>query len=442
MKLTKKMKIIINFSFVFAFTLLMSCTDEITNINNSTDGRVIGSIHGVVTDANTNARINGIEVTTVVDGNIYATLTDSLGYYSITNLSPGNYEISCSGSPDYAIGRTTVSIPTLQQIGITDSPTSENFYHSEKMDINLYMLNAGVSGTVWAQYNEENTNLANGVTMVADFSNYDISPDKYYTTTNSDGSFIFTNLPATNDVELLTMPFNDGTSNYDVSSNNVTLLPNITTQSKSIILYISQATSFIVQNNFMNNNFNLYDDLILTFSKPMDPSSFHIALSSPTFGNVEFESTWNSDGVTLTINPYVTLQVNETYSLVLTGRSKDNNNFSDSFTFGTTQGIQFVKTNLERIDGVFNDFGIYNNIEITFTENVDLNNQDGYVYLIDENSLIGPTTNSLTSDSKTLIINPIDNLLFDHNYTLSYKVYSTFEQDFVTGLISFQTQRN
>jgi hypothetical protein len=426
-----------------AILFIMGCNDEITNNYNNTDGRVVGSVHGVVTDANTNARVSGVEVTTVVDDKIIATITDSLGYYTITHLSPGEYEISYSGKHDFAIGRATVAIPTLQQIGITDNPTSEDFYHSEKMDINLYMLNAGVTGIVWTKFDDENINLASGVTIVADFSNYDISPDKYIATTNSEGLFTFNNLPATGNVELLTMPFNNGTSDYSVNGKSVELLPNIITNSNNIILSVAQSKPFIVQNNFENNNFDLYDDLIITFSKEMEPSSFYISLSSITYGNVEYEATWNSGNVTLSINPFVQLQVNEPYYLTINGKSKDNNVFSESLTFNTKGGIQFVKTNLERIDGVFDEFSVLSNIEITFTANVDLNNQNGYVYLIDENSEIGPTTNSISpGDPKVLVINPIENMKYDHNYTLSYKVYSSFEKDYTSGLISFRTQRN
>ncbi|MBU0473778.1 MAG: carboxypeptidase regulatory-like domain-containing protein [Bacteroidetes bacterium] len=443
MKIHVKTKTIVSLLFIFAILLILGCNDEITNNYNTTDGRVIGSIHGVVTDANTNTRIFGVEVTTVVNGKVFKTLTDSLGYYSITNLSTGDYEISYSGKKDFAIGRTTVSIPTLQQIGITEFPTSEDFHYSEKMDIDLYMLNAGLTGKVWTKFDDENTIIASGVMVIADFSNYDISPDKYITTTNSDGSFTFNNLPATGNVELITMPYNNGISNYSVNSTSAILLPNIITNANNIILSIAQESPFVVQNNFKNNNFNLYDDIILTFSKEMEPSSFYISLSSTTFGTVEYEATWNSSNITLSINPFVALQVNETYYLTINGKSKDNNLFSESFTFGTKQGIQFVKTNLERTDGIFDEFSIFNNIEITFSENVDLNNKDGYVYLIDENSEIGQTTNSISpQDTKTLVINPIENMKYDHNYTLSYKVYSTYERDYASGLISFRTKRN
>lgn len=438
----KKMNTIVSLLFIFAILLVLGCNDEITNNYNNTDGRVIGSIHGVVTDAYSNARVSGVEVTTVVNGKMLTTLTDSLGYYSITNLTTGNYEISYSGKSSYATGRATVSIPDLQEIGITEVPTTEDFLFSEKMDIDLYMLSAGVTGKVWTKFDAENTNLASGVVVVADFSNYDISPDKYTTTTNSDGSFTFENLPATGNVNLITMPFNNGISNYSVNSISAILIPNVITIANNIILSIDQSTPFIVQNNFMNNNFNLYDDLVLTFSKEMDPSSFYTSLSSTEFGNVEYEATWNSSNVTLNINPFVALQVNQTYYLTINGKSKDNNVFSETFTFQTKHGIQFVKTNLERIDGVFNEFSIFNNIEITFSENIDLNNKDGYTYLINENSEIEQTTNSLSSDSRTLIINPIENMKYDHNYTLSYKVYSTYERDYAIGLISFRTKRN
>ena len=88
MLLTKKMKPIISLSLILTILLLVGCDDSVTNNYPDTDtnGRVIGTVHGVVTDANTNTRLNSAKVTTVVDGDILSTITDSLGYYAITNL--------------------------------------------------------------------------------------------------------------------------------------------------------------------------------------------------------------------------------------------------------------------------------------------------------------------------------------------------------------------
>ena len=282
MLLTKKMKSIISISFTLTILLMFGCNDiSDTNPDANTDGRVIGTVHGVVTDANTNARLDSVQVTTIGGGEILSTTTDNLGYYTFSNLSPGNYEISYSGKSDYAVARVTVTIPTLQQIGITDLPTEDDFYHSEQTDMDLYQLNAGLTGVVWAAQDDENTNLADLVTVIADFNNYDISPDEYYTTTDSIGGFTFENLPATPSVNLRSMPYNDGTYDYSVQTASTTLIPNGTASAGNIILAIAPATPFIVQNNFENDDYGLTENLSLTFSKAMDTNSFDIDYQDP-----------------------------------------------------------------------------------------------------------------------------------------------------------------
>lgn len=416
----------------------MSCGDEITKYvdNSETDGRVIGSINGVVADANTNERLGDIVVSWCKEGKIKETKTNSLGYYAISDLSPGYYEITFSGKSDYAVARVTVIIPTLQEIGIYNLPTDEDFYHSEKMDMDLYRLNAGLTGVVWVKQDDENTNLANAVTVIADFNSYDISPDEYNAVTDSVGVFTFDSLPATPSVNLRTMPYYDGSYDYSVQTASATLIPNGTANSGDIILTIAPSTPFIVQNNFENDDFLLTDDIVITFSKLMNTNSFDIELWSDNYGNVEFEETW-SNNITLTIDPYVALQANETYWLSLNGESQDNNSFSETLDFETQEGIEFVWTNLERIDGVFDEFPIDSNIVITFTMEVDLNNYSGYVNLYDKDNAVVLT--SLSTDSTTLIIDPYYNLEPEQDYTLDYKVYSYIEGDYDFDLINFET---
>jgi len=439
MLLTMKMKLTISVSLILTILLLLvGCGDDVTKYieNLETDGRVIGAIHGVVTDANTNARLDGIQVTTVVVGEILSTTTDNLGYYAITDLSSGEYEISYSGNSDYGVGRVTATIPTLQQIGITNNPTDEDFNYSEKMDMNLYRLNAGLTGIIWTKQDDENTNLAATVTVIADFANYDISPDEYTVATNSEGVFSFTDLPATPSVSIRSMPFNDGTYDYSVQTATVSLTPNGTVSAGNILLQIAPAEPFIVQNNFENDGFGLTENLIVTFSKAMDINSLDIELRSNTHGNVEFEATWD-DNIILTLDPFVVLQANETYILSLSGDSQDNNDFSETFTFETQEGIQFIKTNLERVDGVFDQFDVGSNIEITFTMEVDLNNYNGHVTMYDEDNAV--VSISLSTDSTTLTIDPLYNLEPGQNYTLYYRVYSAIEGDYGSDQFYFET---
>ncbi|OQX71509.1 MAG: hypothetical protein B6D62_01840, partial [Candidatus Cloacimonas sp. 4484_275] len=151
--------------FLLTILLFFGCakltsTQDMENENN---GRVIGTIHGVVFDANTNEFLANISISWSVNGKIKTTTTNSVGYYSITNLSPGNYELTF----------------TLDQIGIDDIPTEEDFYFTVNDDIFLFGKTSGVEGTVYKIIDNETIEPAEGVTVIADFRDYDISPAEY-----------------------------------------------------------------------------------------------------------------------------------------------------------------------------------------------------------------------------------------------------------------------
>ncbi|MCH8070289.1 MAG: Ig-like domain-containing protein, partial [Candidatus Marinimicrobia bacterium] len=305
-------------------------------------------------------------------------------------------------------------------------------------NVDLYKKDATLIGVIYAEQDDENTNLADGVTVIADFNNYDISPDEFTTTTDTGGVFSFSNLPATPNVNIRTMPFNDGTNDYAVTSRSLSLIPGGTANVGNLILTIASSTPFIVQNNFENNDFGLTENIVVTFSKAMDASTFDISLFSFSYGNVEFESSW-SNSITLTIDPYVLLQANTNYTLSLSGKSLDNNNFSDTYSFATQEGIQFVKTNLENVDGVFKEFPVDSNIELTFSMAVDLSNYNGYVRLYDESNALVSTEQSLSTDSLTVIIDPLYDLEAGQGYTMNYVVHSYIEGDYDSDSFPFQS---
>ena len=357
--------------------------------DNNTDGRVIGTIHGVVKDAHSGARLKDIVVTTTVKGEIYWVFTNDVGHYAITNLSPGNYELTFSGSDGYAIMSTDEDIPTLETIGVIDMATSEDFHYTVTQDMPLYSLNAGVTGTVYTKQDEENTTLAgSGVTVIAEYE-ADFSPSWYSTVTDSDGVYSFSNLPAllaTEEVSIKTMPFSDGTYDYAVATNQVELFPGETVTNDAIILEIDIAEPFILTNNFENNDFGLTESLTMTFSKTMDASSFDITLSGE--GEVVFVSSWTND-ITLTIDPLVTLQASTTYSLSLNGKSQDNNDYSASLSFVTEDNEIADTTAPAQVTGFAVDeegdwTADYNTTSITFKWNT-VDGADGYIIWASDN---------------------------------------------------------
>ncbi len=396
MYLTNNNKIKIFISSIFIALLVTGCDidqnlgDEAARPDNYTDGRVIGTIHGVVKDYHSGARLKDIVVTTTVKGEIHWVFTNDVGHYAITNLSPGKYELTFSGSDGYAIMSTeeNINIPTLQEAGVTDMATSEDFHYTATQDMSLYSLNAGLTGTVYTEQDDENTTLAGaGVTVIANYAAA-FSPSWYSAVTDSNGVYSFSNLPA-DETNITTMPFSDGTYDYEISSDEgVELMPGETVTNDPIILQIETAEPFVLTNNFENNDFGLTESLTMTFSKTMDASSFDITLSSSEYGNVAFESSWTND-ITLTIDPLVTLQASTTYSLSLNGKSQDNNDFSASLSFVTEDSEIADTTAPAQVTGFAVDeegdwTADYNTTSITFKWNT-VDGADGYIIWASDN---------------------------------------------------------
>ena len=432
-------------TLIFPLLMIMlfawGCGDdqEIVNYNeeNNIDGRVVGSVHGVVADNETNERLEGILVTWASRGAIHSTTTNSLGYYAITNLSPGDYEITFSGSDMYAVSLICVEVEDLDDVGIDEYPHEQNFHFSYYEDVDLYMLNAAVTGFVYARQDNETTAIAPGVTVIADFDGYDLADEDYLTVTDATGAYLFDGIPATNSVSLRTMPFSDGTYEYGVGAiMPTTLRANDTVLAAPIIATIAPATPFVLINNFDNDDFALTDDLVLTFSKTIDPASVTISLSSVAFGTVQYSSSWAND-ITLTINPFAPLQANTTYDLVISGMAMDNSPFTVTYAFNTVTGIQFVSTNLERVDGLFDEFAVDADITLVFDMPVDLSVHSGWVVLSDATPQFVAT--DVTAVAETVTIDPDYDLEPGSNYSLSYRIYSTIEGDYDERVIPFST---
>ena len=169
----------------------------------------------------------------------------------------------------------------------------------------------------------------------------------------------------------------------------------------------------------------------------MNQNSFEISLYSYNYGNVQFESSWTNN-TTLNIDPLVVLQANTTYYLNIAGSSLDNNNFSGNYVFSTIEGISFISTNLERVDGVFNEFPITSNIELMFSMAIDWGTYGGFVYLYDSynNVIVGVPTVS----TNKVIFNPTSDLEFNEDYIISWRIYSSIDGDYDSGNIYFSTE--
>ena len=96
-------------------TLFTSCGKD-ENEDSDRNDMVIGSVHGIVSDESSNARLDSVNVYWISNGELQSTQTDSLGYYAISELSTGDYEITFSKDGEFATGTVSVTIPSFQDL--------------------------------------------------------------------------------------------------------------------------------------------------------------------------------------------------------------------------------------------------------------------------------------------------------------------------------------
>lgn len=459
---TKLCALILGITMLF----LWSCSEHsVTPFEQPlSNGRIVGSIHGVVTDFCTNTVFDSgaVKVTWVSNGVLNSTFTDDLGYYIITGLVSGEYVITFSGADDYAISQVTVVIPDLWDVLIHQPATDRDYHHSVTQNIDLFQKNAGVKGKVYRRYNENLVTEASNVTVVIDFKGtsfmtlgygYDyfsyLYPSKYTVTTDEDGFFEFENLPGAPMAFIYTLDYSDGTNEWfwEEGYGYVYLLQNGTYTYNDIFLGIVAPEPFLLQNNFDNvTNYELATDLFMTFSRAMNIGSFNFEFfyidetQDDLRVDVEIDTSWTGQ-TTLTINPFVDLVPGEEYTLSITGEAVNGYAFDEQYTFTTVTGIEFLATNLERAQGVYDRFPVDSNIEIMFSMPVNLNHPNTFVELYDdtENGLMVLVSLSVSADGKTLIITPSDSLEWGHDYSLFYQVFSNMVGDFADGTIEFET---
>ncbi len=333
------------------------------------NGRVVGAIHGVVTDFCTNTVFDSgaVKVSWVSNGVLKSTYTDQLGYYIITGLVSGEYVITFSGATDYAISQVTVRIPKLDQILISQPATDTDYHHSVTENIDLYKKNAGVKGKVYRRYNENLVTVASNVTVVVDYKassvlmgdmddyhysfDSNVYPSKYTTTTDEFGFFEFEELPGAPMAIIYTLVYHDGTYEWfwEEGFDVVYLLQNSTYTYSDIFLQIVSPEPFLMQNNFDGvTNFELATDLFMTFSRAMNISTFTLEfgyLDDNMRVDVEIDTNWTGQ-TTLTINPFVDLVPGVEYRLKIRGESVDGYPFNENYKFTTVEGIEFMATNL------------------------------------------------------------------------------------------------
>lgn len=342
------MKRVLIFLMPIVFMVLLGCVAYVTAENNQNNGRVVGFVHGIVTDYTTNEVLENVEVTWMYKGKRQSTKTNNFGYYAISDLFPGRYQLTFTATSkdvDHVIRVMDIVIPDLAMIGIDDIPTGEDFQYSIIEDIEMYQKNAkDVKGTIYFNHLGAYS-VARNVRVIADFSNYDIIPNKFVVTTGNDGKYTFSNLP--------TGPYNVSIyveDNYSEANSNFTYSTSATYTINPSSTEITNVPDLVMTLNTTtvtaNHNGSSYlpgNDISILFDKVINTTGFVIELIETGVdaqGNY-YESTialqsgsWQNFR-TYRFRPTVNLKANTTYRLNVKGHVNYNNDYftiTDTFT--------------------------------------------------------------------------------------------------------------
>ena len=319
---------------------IIGCSEDPTSVEtDDTSDRVHGTIHGIVSDENTNTRLSGIIVKYLKDDSIDTTVTDTDGYYVITNLQPGDYVISFIDiSLAYTVIKQVVTIDKLDVLVAGNQyavDTGDDHYITVDKDVSMYKLNAGVTGTVYLKQDDNNTVTSANITVTAEYSE-DIYPNEYQTVTNSSGIYTFENIPSTSSAIIKTRLHNIGNYTYTSGYETVLLVPNVVVAVDNIIIEKTSFSPILLWNNFEQDGFHLWEKIQGTFNEAINitANNFQVSITGGAIDD-NYTVEWNDNNKSFKIIPNSYLYCGTGYSITISGETVLGMFFTYSGSFTT-----------------------------------------------------------------------------------------------------------
>lgn len=396
---------------LLGFTLfILGCDDDILSTGRGdSEDRVHGSVHGIVTNNNTGAQLQNVKVSWITNGMEDSVFTDENGFYSITELIPGEYRLIFTDNDttaSYAVSAETIEINKLSDlVAIAGSTTKhyENepdggYYIEVTTDVKMYTINASAKGYVYVTMDDENTAPVNaGVTVDLMYDESQGTPPTalnllqhlYTTTTDTLGMYSFTNVPAGLRAKVRVLSYSDTTYVYDGDTkNSVDLIANYTTQVEAIKISDKIGPKpILLSNNFGNDDFQVNENITGTFNEAIDYGNYAFAM---TLNNVpgnhsgDYIVTWSADSKTFTIDPDEPLKLGQTYTITISGNTVAGVAFPDptAYSFDAQKGVEETSSTLESYDMSGNIIGKSDAIVFTFSETLATTGFDDMVYKV------------------------------------------------------------
>ena len=287
--------------------------------------KVFGFVQGFVYDGSTNEVLDNVAVEWEVSGNPNSTSATEAEGFAINDLYSGYYNLVFS-KEGYSTAMYKVEVPMDYHTGTARGGGSKEFMIS--VDPNLYPLTAGLTGRVYKTENSFYVPIE-GATVRVEINNDNLVPNMYQTTTNADGYYTFTELPAYGDVTVRVLEYTDENNEvYYGTTSNVTLVAGVSTTRS--VFYLSQYTDALklintnawIAPGVITDEFVVSDDIVLEFnhdiseaiSKERANSNLPVYIS----GLYSDEYTVTFSGNTVTINPDADLNASTYYRVYYT----------------------------------------------------------------------------------------------------------------------------
>jgi len=433
---------------LFLFFLIISNSCEDVVYKSPASGQVKGEVHGIIKDNYNSEPIINAKIKYVDNGKNKTVTSDSLGYYSITDLNSGSYRLTIESHKEgsnYITNKATVRIPPIDSITNATPPGQDTKYSVNK-NVFLFKKNAGVSGKVYRENSNGNKNLASDIVVIAKVASnkYETEPSKFADTTNSSGVYNFEkSLPAA-PMKIYTLPhINDGNKYDGVNIGSYNLIPEVNKHIDNVVANLASKTLRLLDRPHDENTFPIKSDINITFSKSIYSEVTNVTLTNTnTNEELAFNTNWESNNTSLTIDPHLILAKNTTYRIKIDGQSIDGLDFNKTIMFSTKEldKVEIKSTNIQKVDGqTVVDFERSSDINLTFTKSINTEK-------IEVNLVNSSTSNELTFESnwknnnKTLHMDPYYVLEHSSDYTLTISGEQTENYKSFQKQIDFSTE--
>jgi len=442
------MRKIVLFAAILAILGAYGCNEDnvyLPDVN--TDGRVIGSVNGVVFDGASHDALAGVQVNTAIRGQHVSTVSDAAGHYAFTNMDPGTYVLTFifpeSVGKDvksaYTSVKGEVDIPTLDDLYAIDPdlPHDRDFHYEAEGDVEMFPLDGSAEGYVYVQTNMQTMVSADGVNMVADFlyptdntndlSELEILDEEWFTTTDEDGHYMFTGLPTGTMGTCRTQHYMYGDMAFDPIDDDLDMRGGGNVLVDALVFDATTNVDIVSQNWNSNIPFPVGGSFVATFSVPMDPSTFTATLYEYSKALVPITVTWS--GNTVTIDPVNDMRADEDYNLTMAGWSTDGQPFTyHSYSIYTGENIppSIVDTNFEGSE----TFPVDGNLVFTFNMAMDPSTVIVWWYEDKLGDIV--FDKSWNGDNTVLTVDPDVDLDYDYYYQVRVEGKSASGEDLAT----------